>query len=174
MPAPIAHIEFRSSDFGRTSAFYAKLFEWRTEQNASSTYMKLGGDGASTVSGGWVRAELSQAPGPLVYIAVDDLASKLAAVEEAGGRVIAAKLPFAGGGEIALFADPDGNVIGLWAPKDKDKEKDAAPRAATVAAPAAPAAPAASKAAAKPPVAAKAAASPKPKPVAEKKAPKKR
>jgi len=167
MPAPIAHIEFRSSDFGRTSAFYAKLFEWRTEQNATSTYMKLGGESAGTVSGGWVRAELSQAPGPLVYIAVDDLASKLAAVEEAGGRVIAAKLPFAGGGEIALFADPDGNVIGLWAPKDKekDKERDKEPRPAVVA----PAAPAASKAAAKPAVAPKAAASPKSKPpVAEK------
>ena len=23
-------------------------------------------------------------------------------------------LPFAGGGEIGLFADPDGNVLGLW------------------------------------------------------------
>jgi hypothetical protein len=131
MPALIAHIEFRSSDFGRTSAFYAKLFDWKTEQNASATYMKLdAGAGAGGVSGGWVRSEFSQAPGPLIYLAVDDLTAKLAEVEEAGGRVIAARLPFAGGGEVGLFADPDGNVLGLWAPKDKGAPPPPPPKTA--------------------------------------------
>ncbi len=117
MAAPIVHLEFRSFDFARTSAFYAKVFDWRTEQNASSTYMKLDADEGP--SAGWVRAELSQAPGPLAYVVVDDLATTLAEVEAAGGRVLVPKLAFAGGGEVALFADPDGNVVGLWMRKDR-------------------------------------------------------
>jgi predicted enzyme related to lactoylglutathione lyase len=108
----IVHIEFKSSDFARTSAFYAKLFDWHTEQNASASYMKL--DSSEGPSGGWVRADLVQSPGPIAYLLVDDLAAKLDAVDKAGGRVLVRSLPFAGGGEIGLFADPDGNVLGLW------------------------------------------------------------
>lgn len=111
MAAEIVHIEFRSANFARTTEFYARLFDWRTEQNASASYMKLSG---GALSGGWVRADLVQAPGPIAYLAVDDLAAKLAEVERAGGRILVQKLPFAGGGEIGLFADPDGNIMGLW------------------------------------------------------------
>jgi predicted enzyme related to lactoylglutathione lyase len=108
----IVHIEFKSSDFARTSAFYAKLFDWQTEQNASASYMKA--DSSDGPSGGWVRADLVQAAGPIAYLTVDDLAEKLDAVEKAGGRVLVRSMPFAGGGEVGLFADPDGNVLGLW------------------------------------------------------------
>lgn len=112
----IVHIEFKSSDFARTSAFYAKLFDWRTEQNASNSYMKF--DSSDGPSGGWVRADLVQSPGPVAYLVVDDLSAKLDEVEAAGGRVLVRTMPFAGGGEIGLFADPDGNVLGLWQRKN--------------------------------------------------------
>ena len=113
MAAPgIVHIEFKSSDFARTSDFYAKLFDWQTAQNASGSYMKM--DSSDGPSGGWVRADLVQSPGPIAYLVVDDLEAKMDAVEQAGGRVLVRSMPFAGGGEIGLFADPDGNVLGLW------------------------------------------------------------
>jgi uncharacterized protein len=138
MGAPaIVHIEFKSSDFARTAAFYAKLFEWRTEQNASGSYMKL--DSTDGPSAGWVRADLVQAPGPIAYMLVDDLPAKLDAVERAGGRVLVRNLPFAGGGEIGLFADPDGNVLGLWHRKTGgDAAKPAAGKPAAAAAAKAP------------------------------------
>jgi uncharacterized protein len=112
----IVHIEFKSSDFARTSAFYAKLFDWQTQQNASASYMKA--DSSDGPSGGWVRADLVQSPGPIPYLPVDDLTAKLDEVEEAGGRVLVRSMPFAGGGEVGLFADPDGNVLGLWQRKN--------------------------------------------------------
>jgi predicted enzyme related to lactoylglutathione lyase len=136
MAAPaIVHIEFKSSDFARTAAFYGKLFDWRTEQNASGSYMKL--DSNDGPSGGWVRADLVQAPGPIAYLLVDDLPAKLDAVERAGGRVLVRNLPFAGGGEIGLFADPDGNVLGLWHRKTGggDAAKPAAGKPAAAKAP---------------------------------------
>ena len=152
---PIIHIEFRSSDFARSTAFYAKL-GWQTQQNAAGTYMKL--DGTDGLSTGWVRSDLSQAPGPVAYLEVDDLAATLSQIEKAGGRTIVAHRPFAGGGEIALFADPDGNVIGLWARKKSGAAPSPEPAAAKSAKPAAkptaaapkPAQPAATAAAAKP------------------------
>ena len=150
MPAPIVHLEFRSFDFARTSAFYAKVFDWQTQQNASATYMKHDageGGGPEGPSAGWVRAAVSQAPGPLAYVVVDDLAATLVEVERNGGRVLVPKLPFAGGGEVALFADPDGNVVGLWVRKPGPPSNGPAPK---VAAPAAPAKPAAPKPPAKP------------------------
>jgi predicted enzyme related to lactoylglutathione lyase len=135
MPAEIAHIEFKSANFARTSEFYAKLFDWQMEQNASASYMKLtSGDGPSA---GWYRADLVQAPGPVAYLPVDDLPAKLAEVEEAGGRILVQSLPFAGGGEIGLFADPDGNVLGLW--QRKAGGAPAAPKPPKPAAVAAPA-----------------------------------
>ena len=144
--APIVHLEFRSFDFARASAFYAKVFAWRTEQNATSTYMKL--DAEDGPSAGWVRAEVSQAPGPLAYVVVEDLAATLAEVESAGGRVLVPKLPFAGGGGIAIFADPDGNVLAIWMRKDHaGKPMAAAPAAAPAAGKVATAKPAAAQAA---------------------------
>ena len=147
MPAPIVHLEFRSFDFARTSAFYAKVFDWQTQQNASATYMKHDaseGGGPGGPSAGWVRAAVSQAPGPLAYVVVDDLAATLADVERHGGRVLVPKLPFAGGGEVALFADPDGNVVGIWVRK-AGPTNGPAPKGAAPAKPA----PAPAKAAAK-------------------------
>jgi predicted enzyme related to lactoylglutathione lyase len=147
---PIVHIEFKSADFTRTSAFYARVFDWKTEQNASSSYMKLDDDGGGP-SGGWLRADLVQSPGPVAYLVVDDLAAKLDEIEQAGGRVLVRSLPFAGGGEIGLFADPDGNVLGLW------RRKTPAPGAA----------PENGKASAKPAAAAKPAAKTNGKPAAK-------
>jgi predicted enzyme related to lactoylglutathione lyase len=136
MAAEIVHLEFKSASFTRTSEFYARLFDWRTDQNASGSYMKLSGDGAP--SAGWVRADLVQSPGPIAYLAVDDLGAKLEEIERAGGRILVPRLPFAGGGEVGLFADPDGNVLGLWHRKDAgDGAPAAAPAAKSAASPAA-------------------------------------
>ena len=112
MAAPIIHVEWKSAHFARTSDFYARVFKWKTEQNGSGSYMKL--DAADGPSVGWVRADLVQAPGPVNFLPVDDLAATLDEIESAGGRVLVRSLPFVGGGEIALFADPDDNVLGLW------------------------------------------------------------
>jgi uncharacterized protein len=125
MAEPILHIEFASTDFERTAAFYGGLFGWQTQQNAGATYMKF--DGADGPSGGWVRADMVQSPGPIPYIAVGDLQATLDKVEKAGGRIIARRMAFPGGGEVGLVADPDGNVVGLWMRKRAEGKTDAKP-----------------------------------------------
>jgi predicted enzyme related to lactoylglutathione lyase len=122
MAAPIVHLELRSLDFARTAAFYRQLFAWETQQNATGSYMKF--DGANGPSGGWVRADMSQGPGPIPYLVVDNLVAKLEQVEKAGGHILVRAMPFAGGGEVGLFADPDGNVLGLWMRKKGEGKSD--------------------------------------------------
>jgi len=162
VPAEIVHIEFKSANFARTAEFYARLFDWQTEQNGSGSYMKLNAEGTGPTAG-WVRADLIQAPAPVAFLAVDDLEKTLQAVEEGGGRVLVRSQPFAGGGEVGLFVDPDGNVLGLW------RRKGGAGAPAAAAAPAG--ADDAAKAAAK---TAKAPKPPKPPGAAPKKPAKKR
>ena len=48
-----------------------------------------------------------------VYIQSADFDASLAAVEAAGGRTLASHAPV-----FALFADPDGNTIGLVSPQE--------------------------------------------------------
>jgi len=128
MAEPIVHIEFASADFERTAAFYGQLFGWETQQNATASYMKF--DGADGPSGGWVRADMVQSPGPIPYLVVADLAATMEKVEKAGGRVIARRMTFAGGGDVGLVADPDGNVLGLWMKKRGDDKAERADKPA--------------------------------------------
>ena len=47
------------------------------------------------------------------YVEVDDLAAELARIEELGGSTIQPPMDVPNGPSIALFADPEGHVIGL-------------------------------------------------------------
>jgi predicted enzyme related to lactoylglutathione lyase len=49
------------------------------------------------------------------YVAVDDLETSLRSVEELGGSRITEPVPVGEAGSFALFADPDGKMIGLFA-----------------------------------------------------------
>lgn len=51
--------------------------------------------------------------GPLVLLWSDDLDASVAAVEGAGGRLTEGPYEFPGGRRFH-FADPSGNVLGVW------------------------------------------------------------
>lgn len=108
----ICYIEIPTADIARSSSFYHALFGWSIRRR---------GDGATAfddaigeVSGAWVTGRpVSSSPGLLIYIMVDSVAATVDAVVAHGGRIvqpIGADAP-----EItARFADPDGNVLGLY------------------------------------------------------------
>ena len=47
------------------------------------------------------------------YVEVDDLQAKLDAIEAAGGSTVQPPMDVPNGPSIALFKDPDGNLVGL-------------------------------------------------------------
>ena len=51
-----------------------------------------------------------------VYVKVDDLDAHLDRAEALGGKRLVAPTELPGGfGRFAIFTDPDGNQVGLWA-----------------------------------------------------------
>jgi uncharacterized protein len=111
----ICYVEIPSDKPDAIAAFYTRVFGWpiRTRGDGAIAF----DDGVGQVSGAFVTGRPAVAEvGILVYIMVDDAVATLAAVAAAGGKVmqpIGADLP-----EItARFADPFGNVFGLYQQK---------------------------------------------------------
>jgi predicted enzyme related to lactoylglutathione lyase len=113
MAGEIVHIELRSGDFARSAAFYGKVFGWRTDGVQSGGHLLF--EPPAGIGGSWIRTALTQAPGPVPFVAVDDVEAVLAEVEREGGRVIVRRLALAGRGVFGLFADLDGNVVAVIA-----------------------------------------------------------
>jgi hypothetical protein len=116
----ICYVELPASDVERSAAFYRGVFGWQ---------MRTRGDGAVAfddatggVSGAFVtkRAASAGPPGLLVYVMVDNVEAAVAAVVAHGGEIVqpvgvdAPELT-------ARFADPGGNVMGLYEEPRKKK-----------------------------------------------------
>jgi len=118
MAGEIVHLELPSRSFERSAAFYGKIFGWRTEGAQSGGHLRFetppaAASGSQGIKGSWILHALAQAPGPLPFVAVDDIGATLAEVERQGGRILVPRLTLAGQGEFGLLADPDGNVIAV-------------------------------------------------------------
>ena len=49
-----------------------------------------------------------------LYIDVDDLDAYGDRIKEAGGKLLVDKMEVPGVGQLSLFEDPDGRMLGLW------------------------------------------------------------
>jgi predicted enzyme related to lactoylglutathione lyase len=109
--------EVVSSRPERAQAFYSDLFDWTVDVDPS-----MGGYGLvdTGVEGGVIGGiGPSMAPGDTgvkVYVRVDDLGAYLDKAEALGGQRLVEPTELPGDfGSFAVFADPDGNPVGLWA-----------------------------------------------------------
>jgi uncharacterized protein len=108
----ICYLEIPTTDIPRSVSFYRAVFGWKIRER---------GDGATAfddavggVSGAWVTGRpFSPAPGLLVYVMVDSVAATVETVVASGGRILQQSGQNAKE-TIARFADPDGNVLGLY------------------------------------------------------------
>jgi predicted enzyme related to lactoylglutathione lyase len=107
----VTHFEVVGADAERLQAFYSDAFGWEMRQSVPGYAMALtGGDG---IDGG-----VGTLPGPqrshvTVYIESDDPAADLDRIESLGGTTVLPATAIPGGPTIALFADPEGHVLGL-------------------------------------------------------------
>ncbi len=118
MGQPVAYFEVTSEDAARAQKFYAELFDWSVTADPSMDGYGIvdtgAGDGA--VTGGIGPSVAPGDVGVKIYVRVDDLDGHLARAEELGGTPVVPPMDLPGDyGRIAVFADPDGNPVGLWA-----------------------------------------------------------
>ena len=114
----MAFFEVISPDAERAQRFYAELFGWQVATGPNMPgYGLVDTGGGETAVGGGIGA--SSAPGDTgvkIYMRVDDLDAYLDRAEEMGGKRLVPPTDLPGDyGRIAIFADLDGNPVGLWA-----------------------------------------------------------
>ena len=108
----ICYLEIPTTDTSRSIHFYESVFGWHTRHRGDGAMAF--DDGVGEVSGSWISDRPpSSEPGLLLYIMVDSVAETSEAITANGGRIVR-PLGFHPHELIALFADPDDNVLGLY------------------------------------------------------------
>ena len=111
MTHPVMHFEVSGKDLDKLNNFYAELFGWKTQ--------KVPGDMPYAMvekEDGGIGGGIGQAPDGnghvTFYVDTDDPQATLDKAEQLGGKTIlpVTELPQV---TIALFADPEGHVVGL-------------------------------------------------------------
>jgi uncharacterized protein len=113
----ICYVEIPATDIERSAAFYRAVFGWNIRLRGDGH--KAFDDSVGEVSGAWVKGRPPAAkPGLLMYVMVDSVEAAVESVVANGGVIVqplGADAP-----EItARFADPAGNVIGLYQEPNK-------------------------------------------------------
>jgi len=112
---PVIHFEVLGRDASALQRFYSEAFGWQLgpaegPMEYTMVHLKEGGG----IDGGIGKA--SQGPGHVTfYVGVDDPGAALEQVERLGGRTVQPPTQIPGGVTFALFADPEGHVVGLVA-----------------------------------------------------------
>jgi hypothetical protein len=110
MSHPVVHWEIGGRNAGALREFYVKAFGW-TLTEAGPTYTLIQADGG--LGGGIMQVPPGTPAYVTVYVAVDDLAGKLAEIQEFGAKTIVPPTTIGDAMSFAMFADPEGTVIGL-------------------------------------------------------------
>lgn len=110
MAHPVVHFEVSGKDAAGLQKFYGELFDWRIDANNPMNYGMVSGEDAGI--GGGIGAMPGGDGHVTFYVQVPDVNAHLEKAESLGGRTIMPReememVTF------ALFADPEGHVIGL-------------------------------------------------------------
>ena len=112
MGNPVVHFEVVGRDAEALQAFYRDAFGWQMQPSGPGYAMAYPG-----VEGG-VNGGVGAAPGGgaghvTFYVEVPDLEATLSGIEDLGGSRVVGPMDVPEGPRIAMFADPEGHVVGL-------------------------------------------------------------
>jgi predicted enzyme related to lactoylglutathione lyase len=111
MGAKVIHVEVVGKDGARLQQFYQDVFGWSLDTNNPGGYgMYRQGDG---LTGGIGATQDGSAGQVTFYVHTDEPQGTLDKVAASGGRVVMPLTEVAPETTIALFADPEGHVVGI-------------------------------------------------------------
>lgn len=111
MGKPVVHWEIIGRDGERLQRFYTELFGWKVNANNPMKYGLVDTGGEGGINGGIAAAE--DGHGVTFYVQVGDLQAALDRAESLGGRTLTSPTEIPNMVTFAVFADPEGNRIGL-------------------------------------------------------------
>ncbi len=130
---PVVHFEMPAKDKDRMRKFYNTAFGWQMEQlgkemgeyvlvTTTERDEKTGlPRRPGAINGGFYKSDDPLSQCPSVVIAVEDIKKKKKKVEQAGGKLLAGKVPgkpdnIPGVGLYASFLDSEGNRVSMLEP----------------------------------------------------------
>ena len=116
MSKAIVHLEVVGKDVEKLVGFYGDVFGWQLDANNPQNYGV--GQLSDSVFLGVGAAPEGGPAAATFYMAVDSVADSLAKAESAGGQRLMGPMEVPEGPVIGLFADPEGNRIGLFEPTE--------------------------------------------------------
>lgn len=114
--APVAWFEINGGDYEQQKRFYADLFGWSYQEmdNPMFSYAMVGPNADYGCGGAISVSKQEPRTGITLWAEVDDLTKYLARANELGATTVMEPAQTPGGPEVAMFADPQGNVFGLF------------------------------------------------------------
>ncbi len=111
MGNPVVHFEITGADSGALQTFYGSLFGWKIETMEGMDYGMVEKEEGG-IGGGIAAAQ--GGPGHVTfYVAVDDPQAYLDKAASLGGKTIMPVTVIPDMVTFALFADPEGHVVGV-------------------------------------------------------------
>ena len=114
MGQPVVHWEIASREAGALRAFYQELFDWKITVDETLDYGIVETGGEDGIDGGICSVPESSSTHLTIYVQVDDLHGSLRRAETLGAKILVPPTPVNGVGATALFAEPEGNPVGLF------------------------------------------------------------
>lgn len=112
MANPVTHFEITGKDAKKLQAFYSDIFGWHIDANNPMNYGIVDTHSDGKGIGGGIGP--AQGPNQVTFYAeVDDPQAYLDRIGKAGGKTIMPVTEIPGMVTFALFADPEGNVVGI-------------------------------------------------------------
>ncbi|MBI4175613.1 MAG: VOC family protein [Candidatus Aenigmarchaeota archaeon] len=121
----VVHFEIPADNIARAQKFYKSVFGWKIDKvpEAKMEYYMV-----STVEvdqksrkpkepgaiNGGLMPRMQKGEAPVIVINVSNLDSYLKKVTTAGGKIVMPKMSVMDIGLYARFADPEGNIVGIW------------------------------------------------------------
>ena len=119
MANPVVYFEIGGRGAEGLKEFYSELFGWNIDEvgaasAAGSPYWFIQGEDGG-IPGGIIETNENMPPSYVMfYVQADDLQATLDKATSLGGQAVVPPTDIPGGnGQIAVFMDPDNNVIGL-------------------------------------------------------------
>jgi predicted enzyme related to lactoylglutathione lyase len=116
MPTAVRHLALNADDVQRAKTFYESVFGWRLEPWGPPDYYQQQptreGEPIIALHGRRELAPGARMLGLEATLAVEDIAAARAAIEAAGGRIVAPQYYIEGVGKLFYFADTEGNILG--------------------------------------------------------------
>src|SRR5260370_26664624 len=113
MGDPVTNFEINSADPAKARKFYGDVLGWKMNFMPENNYTFVDTDAGGKGIGGGIGPLRGPRPFVTFYVVVKDLQATMDKATQGGGKVVFPVTKVGPTTTIALFSDPDGNVIGL-------------------------------------------------------------